>query len=249
MRRRLRFWLPGMALAVGGVVSGTCHLFNLDSPTDLAHVAQYPPLGASLHLALFAGGLLALAGWVGGFAVRQAGANSIGHAALICVFIGTLCGDLLHSVLEFSVFPIVDQMAPYALPGLADATYRSIPVSVLLGAGRILLLAGTAAFAWTTYRERCVPRWTAIPFALSALLEAVAMLPGSSESLRSLALAAMYFSMAALGLTQWPHDCGPASADSGAPSRKAISLRDSQLRARCVEGRATAHPPGWTRWW
>jgi hypothetical protein len=207
-------------------------LFNLESPTDLAHVAQYPPLGASLHLALFAGGLFALAGWVGRFAVRQARADSIGLAALICVFIGTLCGDLLHSVLEFSVFPIVDQMAPYALPGLADATYRSTPVSVLLGAGRILLLAGTAAFAWTTYRERYVPRWPAIPFALTTLLEAVAMLPGSSESIRSFALAAMYFSMAALGLAQWLHDCEPLSAISVAGSRRSIALRDSQPRAR-----------------
>lgn len=232
MRRRLRFRLPGMALAVGGVVSGSCHLFNLESPTDLAHVAQYPPLGASLHLALFAGGLLALAGWVGRFAVRQADANTIGLAALICVFIGTLCGDLLHSVLEFSVFPIVDQMAPYALPGLADATYRSTPVSALLGAGRILLIAGTAAFAWTTHRERCVPRWPTIPFALSTVLEAVAMLPGSSELLRSFALAAMYFSMAALGLTQWRHDCEPVSAISVAGNRRSIALIDSQPRAR-----------------
>ena len=232
MRGRLRFWLPGMALAVGGVVSGTCHLFNLDSPTDLAHVAQYPPLGASLHLALFAGGLLALVGWVGWFAIRQAGASSIGLAALICVFIGTLCGDLLLSVLEFSVFPVVDQMAPYALPGLADATYRSMPVSVLLDAGRILLLAGTAAFASATYRESCAPRWPAIPFALSTLLEAVAMLPVSSESLHSFALAAIYFSMAALGLSQLLHDCSSNSAPSGARSRRAIALRGSQPRAR-----------------
>lgn len=232
MRKRLRFWLPGMALAVGGVVSGTCHLFNFESPTDLAHVAQYPPLGAPLHLALFAGGLLALAGWVGRFAVRQSSSDGIGLAALMCLSIGVLCGDLLHSVLEFSVFPIVDQMAPYALPGLADATYRSMPVSLLVGAGRILLLAGTAAFAWATFREPYVPRWAAIPFALSASLEAMAMLPGSSESLRGYALAAIYFSMAALGLTllsdQRPSNFAPLRTER----RSVTSLRDSQPPAR-----------------
>ena len=109
MWKRLRFWLPGMALVAGGVVSGTCHLFNFESPTDLAHVAQYPPLGAPVHLTLFAGGLLVLAGWIARFAVRQSGADSIALAALICLFIGVLCGDLLHSILEFSVFPAVDQ--------------------------------------------------------------------------------------------------------------------------------------------
>ena len=232
MRRRLRFWLPGMALAVGGVVSGICHLFNLESPTDLAHVAQYPPLSAPLHLALFAGGLLALAGWVGRFAVRQSGANSIALAALICVFIGILCGDLLHSVLEFSVFPIVDQTAPYALPGLADATYRSMPVFLLLGTGRILLLAGAAAFAWATHRETCMPRWPGIPFALSACLEAAAILPGTGEPLHSFALASIYFSMAALGLSLWLHDYAPVSAPSSAHDRRPISLRDSQPRAQ-----------------
>jgi hypothetical protein len=232
MWKRLGFWLPGMALVVGGVVSGTCHLFNFESPTDLAHIAQYPALGALLHLVLFAGALLALAGWIGRFAVRQSGANSITLAALICLFTGILCGDLLHSILEFSVFPVVDQMAPYALPGLADATYRSMPVFFLLIAGRMLLVTGAAAFALATYREPCLPRWPAIPFAFSAALEAVAIIPGSNESLRSFALAAMYFSMAALGLSLFLHDCPPISAPSRARSRIATSLRDSQPRAR-----------------
>jgi hypothetical protein len=218
MRKRLCLWLPGMALVVGGVVSGTCHLFNFESPTDLAHVAQYPPLGAPLHLALFAGGLLALAGWVGRFAARPSSADSIALAALICLFMGVLCGDLLHSILEFSVFPVVDQMAPYALPGLADATYRSMPVSVLLIAGRILLLAGAAAFSLAVYREPCLPRWPAIPFALSAILEVVTMLPGSGESMRSFALAAVYFSMAALGLSLLLAHSAAISAPSEAKS-------------------------------
>ena len=223
MRKRMRFWVPGMALVLGGVVSGTCHLFNVESPTDLAHVAQYPPLGAPLHLALFTGGLLALAGWVGRFAVRQSGADSIAFAALICIFIGVVCGDFLHSILEFSVFPVVNQMAPYALPGLADATYRSMPVSVLLTAGRILLLAGAAAFALAAFREPCLPRWPAIPFVLSAALEVLAVLPGSSNSMRSFALAAIYFSMAALGVALLLNHCAPISVPSGARSRKAIS--------------------------
>ena len=232
MWKRLRFWLPGMALAFGGVVSGTCHLFSVESPTDLAHVAQHPTLGAPIHLVLFAGGLLALAGWVGSFAVRQSAAGSLALPALICLFIGVLCGDLLHSILEFSVFSIVNQMAPYALPGLVDATYQSVPVSVLLIAGRVLLLAGAASFTLTAYREPHLPRWPAIPFALSAALEVVAMFPGSSESMRSLALAAMYFSMAALGVALIFDHLAPISMPSSAQNCNATYLRDSQPRAR-----------------
>ena len=232
MWKRLQFWLPGMALVVGGVVSGSCHLFNFESPTDLAHVAQYPSLGAPAHLTLFAGGLLVLAGWVARFAVRQSSADSIALAALICLFIGVLCGDLLHSILEFSVFPVVDQMAPYALPSLADATYRSIPVSVLLTAGRILLLAGAAAFALAAYREPCLPRWPAIPFALSATLEFVAILPFSGESMRSFALATIYFSMAALGLTLLSDQPASNLALESTRRRNPTSLRDSQPPAQ-----------------
>ena len=223
MWKRLGLWLPGMALTLGGVVSGTCHLFNFESPTDLAHVAQYPRLGAPVHLVLFAGGLLVLAGWIGRFAVRQPCADSIALAALICLCSGVLCGDLLHSILEFSVFPVVDQVAPYALPGLADATYRSMPVSLLLIAGRILILAGAAAFALVTYREPCLPRWPAIPFALSAALEIEAILPGSGESMRSFALAAVYFSMAALGLSLLLAHAVPISAPANGRSSNAIS--------------------------
>lgn len=223
MWKRLRFWLPGMALVLGGVVSGTCHMFNLESPTDLAHIAQYPPLGAPLHLTLFAGGLLVLAGWVGRFAVRQSIADSVALAALICLFTGVVCGDLLHSILEFSVFSVVDQSAPYALPGLVDATYRSMPVSFLLITGRILLLAGAAAFALAMYREPRKSRWLAVPFGLSAVIQVVAMLPGSEESMRSFALAAIYFSMAALGMTLLLDQCAPISRPSGARSREAIS--------------------------
>lgn len=228
MWKRLRFWLPGVALVAGGVVSGTCHLFNFESPTDLAHVAQYPTLGAPVHLMLFSGGLLALAGWVGRFAIRQSGSDGLSLTALMCLSIGVLCGDLLHSILEFSVFSVVDQMAPYALPGLADATYRSMPVSFLLAGGRFLLLAGAMAFAMAMYREPLPLRWPAIPFALSASVEAMAMLPGSSETLRSFALAAIYFSMAALGLTLLLDQRASNFASVSTRRRNPISLRDSQ---------------------
>jgi len=132
---------------------------------------------------LFAGGLLVLLGWFGHYALQHSSVGTIGLGAFVCLFLGILWADLLHSILECSVFPVLDQVAPYALPGLADATYRSMPVSLLLTAGRILLLAGVPADALAVYRSPSMRRWPSIPLALTARLQALAMLQRGGESM------------------------------------------------------------------
>ena len=233
MSMRMRSWPAGLALLVGGLMAGICHLFNSDSPTDLAHLAQYPPLGALVHLVLFIGGLLVLLGWFGHYALQHSSVGTIGLAAFVCLFLGILWADLMHSILEFSVFPVLDQVAPYALPGLADATYRSMPVSLLLTAGRILLLAGVPAAAMAVYRSANVRRWPAIPFALTAALQVLAILPRSGESIHNLALTALYFSMAFLGMALLlaSRSAGISTAPI-AQGRNAISYEDSRPAAR-----------------
>ena len=88
--------------------------------------------------------MLVLLGWFGHYALQYSGSGTIGLAAFVCLFLGIMWGDLLQCILEFSVFPVLDAIAPYALPGLADATYRSMPVSVLLAAGHFLLFSGSS---------------------------------------------------------------------------------------------------------
>ena len=233
MSLRMRLWPAGLALLGGGLMAGICHLFNFESPTDLAHLAQYPPLGALVHLVLFAGGLMVLLGWFGHYALQYSSVGTIGLAAFVCLFLGILWADLMHSILEFSVFPVLDQVAPYALPGLADATYRSTPVSLLLTAGRILLLAGIPAAALAVYRSPNVRRWPAIPFALTAVLQVLGMLPRSGEAFHNLALTALYFSMAALGMALLLASRSSAiSVLSTAQNRNAISYEDTRPAAR-----------------
>jgi hypothetical protein len=233
MSMRLWFWLAGVALLVGGLTAGVCHMFNLDSPTDVTHLARYAPLSAPVHLALFAGGMLVLLGWFGHYALQYSGSGTIGLAAFVCLFLGIMWGDLLQCILEFSVFPVLDAIAPYALPGLADATYRSMPVSVLMGAGHFLLFAGVPAAAAAVYRSRMVARWPAIPFALTAALQVWALLPQAGESAGAASMTAVYFSLAMLGLAVlWPVLKQGSITGAVADNRNAIYREDSRPVAR-----------------
>ena len=232
MSIRLWFWLAGVALLVGGLIGGVCHLFNLDSPTDVTRLARYAPLSAPVHLALFAGGMLVLLGWFGYYALQYSGSGTTGLAAFVCLFLGIMWGDLLECILEFSVFPVLDAIAPYALPGLAAATYRSMPVSVLLAAGHFLLLAGVPAAALAVYRSRIVPRWPAIPFALTAALQVLALVPRWGESMRASSLTSFYLSLAILGLAVlWPV-LKQGSIAGTADDRSAIYREDSRPAVR-----------------
>ena len=194
--------LVGLALSLGGLIACTCHLFNLDSPRDIVHLSQYARLGAPLHLVLFLGGLLVLLGWVGQYAMLYPPSGVMGSIAFACLFLGIMCGDLLHCILEFSIFPILDATAPYALPGLADATYRSTMLAPLLSAGRYLLLVGVCATALGAWRGSIGPKWMAVLFTLSAGLLAIELFPHPGELVEGPAFVALYLSLAALGITR-----------------------------------------------
>jgi len=233
MSTRLGFWLAGTALLVGGLMAGVCHMFNFDSSTDITHFACYAPLSGPVHLALFASGMLVLLGWFGHYALQYSGSGMIGLAAFVCLFLGIMCGDLLHCILEFSVFPVLDAIAPYALPGLADATYRSMPVSVLVAAGQFLLFAGVPAAALAVYRSRIVPAWPAILLVLTAVLQGVALVPRWRESVRASSFTSLYFSMAMLGTAVlWQARKRGSFAGAVAHNRNAIYPEDSRPAAR-----------------
>ena len=233
MSMRVWFWLAGVALVVGGLMAGVCHLFDFHSPTDVAHLARYAPLSAPVHVALFAGGMLVLLGWFGHFALQYSTSGTIGFAAFVCLFLGIMWGDLLECILEFSVFPVLDTIAPYALPGLADATYQSMPLSVLLAAGHFLLVVGAPAAALALYRSRIVPGWPAIPFALTAALQGLALFPRSGQWVRTSSSTSLYLSLAMLGVAVlWPVRNRGSYVGAVAEDRNAIYREDSRPAAR-----------------
>jgi hypothetical protein len=200
MTTSYRSGLVGFALSLGGLIAGTCHLFNLDSPRDIIPLSQYARFSAPLHMVLFLGGLLVLLGWIGQSALLHPSSGILGNVSFVCLFLGIICGDLLHCILEFSIFPVLDATAPYALPGLADATYRSAMLAPLLSAGRYLLLAGMMTTALSAYRGSMGPRWSAAPFAIAAGLQVFESLPITAHPLEGPSFVALYLSLAILGL-------------------------------------------------
>jgi hypothetical protein len=230
---RLRFWPAGMALLVGGAIAGTCHLINFDGPMDVAQLAQFAHLRAPVHLALFGGGMLVLLGWFGYYSLENSHSRSIRKAAFVCLFLGVMWADLLHCILEFSIFPVLDAVAPYALPRLADATYRSVPVALLLETGECLLFAGALCAAWAIYRSEAVPAWPAVPFALTATLQALSVIPRWTEALHTWSLTALYLSLATLGgAVLWSARTNAVSVLQVTDQGTAMACEDSQPAGR-----------------
>ena len=200
MSMHLRFRLAGLSLALGGLTAGFCHLFNFDPPMDLNQLAQYTRFSEPVHLLLFAGGILVLLGWFGQYALQCSTSGVLGFGAFLTLFVGILFGDLLHCILEFSVFPVLAAVVPYALPGLAETTYRSTPLAVLLTAGHFLTFIGVPATALSLYRSHILPAWSAVPFVVTAAILSLGLVPRLASTLSPASSMALYTSMALLGV-------------------------------------------------
>lgn len=173
----LRSKLAGVALTLGGLIAATCHVFSFESSAEVSQAALYANYAQPVHLVLFAGLVLVLLGWSVQHAMEGSEAGVLGTAAFMCLFVGITCGDLIHSILEFSAFPVIGSMAPYALPEIAEATYHSSAVGNLIGAGHCLMCIGSVATAILIGRGRRRAEWAAVPLALSALLFGAALVP------------------------------------------------------------------------
>jgi hypothetical protein len=201
MPLHLRFRLAGIALILGGITAGICHLFSFESSSDVSHLAQYACFGEPVHLLLFVSLILVLLGWFEQYSLQTPDSGITGFAAFVCLFLGILWGDLLHCILEFSVFPVLGSIVPYALPGIAEATYHSAALGNLILAGRYLMLIGGTATAVSIYRTQLLALWAAAPFILSAALLGLGLLPQFALTIQPASVLAFYVSMAVLGVS------------------------------------------------
>lgn len=207
MSMRIQCWLAGLALMLGGLMATFSHLVTIDTPANPALLEQYSRSSEPLHLLLFAGGILVLLGWFGHYAMQSSASGVTGLVTFLSIFLGILFGDLLHCVLEFSIFPVLTSSVPYALPSLADTCYRLTPFAVFLRIGSLLILAGVPATVFSLLRGRILPRWSALPFAATAALLGIALVPRLALSFGPMSLAALYSSMAVLGIA-WMSSAG-----------------------------------------
>ena len=191
--------LTGIALLAGGLVAAGSHLLAAITPATPDQLADYAAFTQSVHVALFAGGVLVLFGWFGFYGLESAQSGFPTLLAFLSVSLGIQLGDLLHCVLEFSILPVLVSLAPYVVPELKQATYGITPFAMLVRAGRGLLLFGTPATALTIWRSGQLSAWAAAPFGCSALLLLVGIV-FFNERQREQSLIVFYLSVAALGL-------------------------------------------------
>lgn len=201
MSMHLRFRLAGTLLALGGLTAGICHLLNFESSTAMNQLVRYARFAESIHLVLFASVILVLLAWFELCSLQCWGSGITGSVAFICLFLGILCGDLLHCILEFSVFPVLGSIVPYALPGIAEETYHSAALASLILAGEYLMVIGASATAVSVFRSRLVPCWPAAALALSAALLGLGLFPQLAATTRPASVAVFYFSIATLGIS------------------------------------------------
>ena len=219
--------VSGIALTLGGLIAATCHLFSLESSAEPSHLAQCAFSAGPVHLLLFVSLIFLLLGWSGQHSL-QSSDSVIEPAAFVCLFTGILCADFLHCILEFSVFPVLGSIVPYALPGIAEATYHSATLGGLICAGRYLMFLGCVATAWSIYQGRLLRRWTAAPFALSAALMGLEVFPQLAPAIQPASKPALYISMAILGILRVTR----ASA-----TRESMAEAVADRRATCSGGR------------
>lgn len=190
--------LAGLSSGIGGLLGAGAHFLEVSAPADPAQLAQYATLNQAIHLILFAGGILVLLG-LGLFAFHLS-ASGTGLAAFLLIFVGILFADVPHCVLEFSVFPLLMARVPYATPGLAEGTYHATPLAAIQSAGRFLLLTGVPLAALSLSSRCRLLRWSALPFAVTAVLMAATLIPALRAALDAHAATAFYLSMSILGV-------------------------------------------------
>lgn len=192
--------LGGLALIVGGLLATIAHVLHIEAPTDPAKLAYYAHLSQPIHLLLFAGGLLVLLGWFGQFAFQSVRCGVVGLLAFLSLFFGILFADLLHCVLEFSIFPLLIASVPYATPVLAENVYQSTPFALLQNAGQILVIVGVPLSAFSVFRSRVLPVWSALPMTITAVVVIIAFLPWTSWIVGTHYVIGLYVSMATFGV-------------------------------------------------
>ena len=201
MPMHLRFKLAGIALTLGGLIAGTCHIFSYESSAEVTPVANFACFSEPIHLVLFASLVVVLLGWSEHHSLQSPDSEIMQSVAFVCLFLGILCGDLLHCILEFSVFPVLGSMVPYALPGIAQATYRSAALENLIWGGQCLMFLGGLATAMSICRDRFLPLWAAASFTVSAALLGLGLFPQLSSAVGAASVPAFYISMAVLGVS------------------------------------------------
>lgn len=179
--------LSGLALLIGGLLS-------------TGSVALHPPDGnmvtainVPIHVALYAGVMLVLFGLPGLCARVAQRAGALGLVGSVLLFFGLAFEDPMHSVLEFTVVPII--AANPATRSLMDGPPPGLfmPLQML---GVLAIFAGLVVLAVAVLRTGVLPRWLAAPMILTVVLVPLGF---AVPPMRELGPALLYLTLAGLG--------------------------------------------------
>jgi hypothetical protein len=149
--------LAGVPLTLGGIIGAIVVAIHPHELTD--------PINAPVHLALFFGALLVLLGWPAVLARQSGRIGILGPLGFVLVFIGLAIDDITHSVLDFSVVPVLaadPSTRPLLSPdSVTTAALMHGPFGLMQMLGLPLIVLGLLAFGVATLRARIIPAWPA----------------------------------------------------------------------------------------
>lgn len=199
--------LSSGAMIIGGLLATGAMVFH---PEDIA-----APVSVPVHLALYSGIMIALIGLPGLGARIASKAGTLGLVGMVLLFLGLAFEDPIHSVLAFTVVPMLAaEPATNSLlggppPGLSG------PIQLL---ALPVIVAGLIVLALAIWRTGALPRWLIVP-----LLGTVLLIPlgFAVPALQSLAPGLLYLSLVALG---WTLGLSDARVNSPALARQSAAI-------------------------
>jgi hypothetical protein len=185
------FRLSGISLILGGLLGTFAVALH---PSNMIDPANIP-----VHLALYSAVMLIALGLPGLYARQAERAGVLGLIGTVVLFFGLVFVDPIHSVLEFTVVPMLgaDPATRPLLdgppPGLMGPLLMAVPV----------LLIGLLVMAIASIRAAVFPRWPAALAVATVVMVVVGFAlsgPGPSESpVSEIGPALLYLTLAVYG--------------------------------------------------
>src|SRR5579859_7962061 len=164
--------LAGVPLLLGAIIGAIVVAIHPRELTD--------PINGPVHVALFCGDLLVLLGWHAVLACQAGRISLFGPVGFMLAFIGLAFSDLTHSVLEFSIVPVLasDPATRPLLAADSPATQALMhgPYGLMLVLAMPLIVLGLLAFSVATLRANVLPRWPALLQLIAAVTLPLGML-------------------------------------------------------------------------
>jgi hypothetical protein len=197
------FRSAAVSLALGGVLAMIAHLMHPACPGSPDDLAAYTHRSQPIHLMLFFGVIFVIMGLPGILIRQRSRAGLLGFVSILLLIFGLLFGEVLHSVLEFSILPLLVRSFPYATISLASSIYHSTPLGFLQNAGYAFYLLSCPLLALVTFRSRVFPAWAAFPLCVTTTINFAVFLAPFRDMAYKVFPLGFYASICVLAAALW----------------------------------------------